>query len=75
VVTQDGPLLVAFRTKGIKIEGCGTVKYDTVLSTPQYLLFLKRSAGGRLEPLSGQMDPLFSVKEIYSPLPAVMDEK
>lgn len=75
VATEDGPLLVAFRTEEIKIEGCGKVKYDTTLSTPQYLLFLKRSASRRLEPLSGQIDALLSVKEIYSPLPAVMDEK
>ena len=75
VLTQDGPLLVAFRTKGPKIEGGGAVKYKAMLGTPQHLLFLKRSEGGRLEPVSGQIDPALSVKEIYAPLPAVMDEK
>ena len=75
VVSQNGPLLVNFRTKGPKIEGGGAVKYEAVLSTPQYLLFLKRSEGGRFEPVSGQMDPALSVKEIYEPLPAVMDER
>lgn len=75
VATQNGPLLVAFRTKGPTIEGGGSVKYKAILSTPQYLLFLKRSDGGRLEPVSGQIDPALSVKEIYAPLPAVMDEK
>lgn len=75
VLTQDGPLLVAFRTKGPKIEGGGAVKYKAMLSTPQYLLFLKRSEGGRLEPVSGQIDPALSVKEIYAPLPAVIDDK
>ena len=74
VVTNDGPLLVAFRTKGLTINGGGSVKYIAALSTPQYLLFLKRSEGGRLEPVSGQLDPKLSVKEIYEPLPVVMDE-
>lgn len=75
VVTQGGPLLVAFRTRGPTIEGGGSVKYKAILSTPQYLLFLKRSEGGRFEPVSGQIDPALSVKEIYAPLPAVMDEE
>jgi hypothetical protein len=75
VLTQDGPLLVSFRTKGPTIEGGRSVKYKAVLSTPQYLLFLKRSDGGRFEPVSGQIHPALSVKEIYAPLPAVMDEK
>lgn len=75
VASQNGPLLVAFRTKGPRIEGGGTSKYVAILNTPQYLLFLKKSDGGRFEPISGQIDPALSVKEIYAPLPAVMDEK
>ena len=75
VMTQNGPLLVNFRTKGPTIEGGGSVKYKAVLSTPQYLLFLKRTHGGRFEAVSGQIDPVLSVKEIYAPLPAVMDAK
>lgn len=75
VAVQNGPLLVAFRTKGPTIEGGGAVNYKAVLSTPQYLLFLKRSHGGLFEPVSGQIDPELSVKEIYAPLPEVVDEK
>lgn len=74
VVTEDGPMLVAFRTKGISIEGGGPEKYSVVLPAPTYLMFLKRSDGGRLEPVSGQIDPDRSVKEIYPPLPACMDQ-
>ena len=74
VVTENGPVLVAFRTKGITIEGGGQHKYSVQLATPAYLMFLKRSDGGRLEPVTGQIDPNLSVKEIYPPLPAVMDQ-
>lgn len=76
VVTQDGPLLVSFRTKGPTIEGGGSVKYKAQLGTPQYLLFLKTAADKeRFAPVSGQTDPELSVKEIYAPLPEVMDQK
>ena len=70
---QDGPLLVSFRTKGPRIEGGGNVKYVAQLSTPQYLLFLKTADKDRFSPVSGQTDPKLSVKEIYAPLPDVMD--
>jgi len=75
VLTQDGPLLVAFRTKGPTIEGGGAKKYKVLLGTPQYLLFLKAADKGRFVPVSGQADSALSVKEIYPPLPEVMDEK
>jgi hypothetical protein len=75
VATMDGPLLVQFRTEGPVIEGGGRVKYKAQLSTPQYLLFLRRVTPGVYEPVSGQVDSALSVKEIYAPLPAVMDEE
>jgi hypothetical protein len=75
VLTQDGPLLVAFRTKGLAVEGGGMKKYKALLGTPQYLLFLKAADNGRFVPVSGQADPALSVKEVYAPLPEVMDEK
>ena len=71
---NNGPLLVTFRTKGPVIEGGQATRFKAVLSTPQYLLFLKRSDGGRFEPVSGQIDPALSIKEIYEPLPAEADE-
>jgi hypothetical protein len=75
VVTQDGPLLVTFRTKGFVIEGGGKIKYNVQLGPPQYLLFLKTADKERFALVSGQTDPELSVKEIYPPLPAVMDQK
>jgi len=74
VSAQNGPMLVRFRTHGLHIEGGGRVKYNVVLDTPQYLMFLRRTSGGRYEPVSGQIDSERSVKEIYSPLPADMDQ-
>ena len=75
VVAQDGPMLVGFRSKGPVIEGGGVVKYHVELGNPQYLLFLKRDGKDRFAPVSGQIDALLSVKEIYAPLPAVMDRE
>jgi hypothetical protein len=75
VAMANGPLLVAFRTKGPTIEGGGSNKYVAKLGTPQYLLFLKAAHDGRFEPVSGQIDPISSVKEIYQPLPSVIDRR
>lgn len=72
VLMPNGPLLIKFRETGPTIEGGGSLKYQVQLSTPQYLLFLKRTDDGHFEPLSGQIDPALSVKEIYAPLPAVI---
>jgi hypothetical protein len=73
VQAQNGPLLVAFRTKSPVIEGGGAAKYKASLGTPQYLMFLRALPDGRYEPVSGQVDPALSVKEIYAPLPSVIE--
>lgn len=75
VAINDGPLLVSFRTKGVTIQGSGAVKYQAALSKPQYLLFLKRNMRDVVVPVSGQINAESSVKEIYQPLPAVMDKE
>jgi hypothetical protein len=68
----DGRTFVAFRTKG----PVAPLRGDEVqLDPPAYLLFLKKVDGNRFEPVSGQYDPLFSVKEIYAPLPKFLDKK
>jgi hypothetical protein len=69
---RNGPMLVRFRTAPPVVEGRG---FRAELGTPQYLLFLKRSADGLLEPVSGQFDPQLSVKEIYAPLPTLIESK
>ena len=72
--------LVTFRTNGPTIADAGSdnrapAKSKITLSTPQYLLFLKRSADGHFEPVSGQIDAVLSVREIYRPLPDMLDGK
>jgi hypothetical protein len=34
----------------------------------QYMLFLKKEVNGRLEPVTGQFDPKFSVRQLTPPL-------
>jgi hypothetical protein len=63
---KDGPGLVSFRTKGVTIR---TKEAKVLLPRPGYLLFLKKGEGGRYEPVSGQIDPELSVREMNSPLP------
>jgi hypothetical protein len=70
---QDGPRLIAFRTKGPTIEGGQSIKFKADLGRPDYLLFLKAREDERYAPVSGHMDAKSAVKEIYSPLPAVID--
>lgn len=76
VMSQDGPLLIRFRTKPVRIEGQSggdgktpVTAFVTELGAPHYLLFLKRGEGGRLEPVSGQYDAALSVREVNPPMP------
>lgn len=73
LVWQNGPLLVTFRTREMKLEGIGVRKFSVVLPPPQYLLFLKAAGDGRYVPVSGQYDSALSVKELNAPLPADED--
>lgn len=73
-IVEDGPLLVAFRTKSVIVKAEGAPE-DVVLRTPEYLLFLKRANGGRYEPVSGPIDPALSVKEVSAPLGKVLGDK
>jgi hypothetical protein len=65
VLIIDGPLFVTFRTRAITkiVEG-----QKTLVPRPDYLLFLKRRKDGRYEPVSGKIDPLLSVREVFDPL-------
>lgn len=56
----DGMLIVTFRLEGFKVEG-------VQMNSPRYLLFLKKDSDGRYEPVTGQMDAVFSVKEVNNP--------
>ena len=61
----DGPMLVSFRTKPEKIEVAGM---ELAEHTFEYLLFLKKRAAGRYEPVSGRIDPDLSIRELFGPV-------
>jgi hypothetical protein len=58
----DGPLLIRFRTKSVTLNIGGREHY---LERPDYMLFLKRRADGRFEPVSGRIDPVLSIREVF----------
>jgi hypothetical protein len=64
VKIENGPCLVAFRTKSVRIVQGGKAGAS---APPHYLLFLKARSDGRYEPVSGQYDPALSVREMYRP--------
>ena len=64
VLTIDGPEFVSFRTKPEKIEIAGT---GLPAHRFEYLLFLKKRADGRYEPVSGRIDPNLSMRELFPP--------
>jgi hypothetical protein len=74
VIIENGPLLVAFRTGAVIVKAEGEER-NTVLPTPEYLLFPKRMQDGRYEPVSGRIDPALSVKEVSAPLDKVLGGK
>ncbi len=65
VLIQNGPTLVSFRLRGMTITTTKEAKVE--LGKPSYLLFLKKRKEGRYEPVSGQVDPSLSVREMYRP--------
>jgi hypothetical protein len=76
VMPPNGPLLITFRTKPVRIEGKarGDAKragdaFVMEIPAPHYLLFLKAGENGRLEPVSGQDDQARSEREETPPLP------
>ncbi len=73
---EDGPNLVSFLKKPVMIEAKskkeGKVKElkpkragKSVVTPPEYLLFLKMGKDGMYEPVSGQLDAALSVRAIF----------
>ena len=64
----NGPLLASFRKTGrrLEIESVDGVKEKAKVleGTPHYLLFLKKRADGKYEPVSGQIDSALSVRKL-----------
>src|SRR5712671_359147 len=65
LVVEDAPGFVAVRSKSLRVK-----EGDSILDlpAPEYLLFLRRMKDGRYEPVSGRVDPAFSVREVSKPL-------
>jgi hypothetical protein len=63
-VVINGPLLVRFRTKDEKLT---PAEAAASFGPHEYMLFLKRRADGRTEPVSGQTDPFLSLREMFTP--------
>jgi hypothetical protein len=61
----DGPSFLNFRLKEIIVK---LKDRNLTMPRPEYLLFLKRRKDGRYEPVSGRIDPVYSVREIFAPL-------
>jgi hypothetical protein len=48
----------------------GTVNgtaFKAELGRPEYMLFLRLRKDGRFEPVSGEVDPVLSVRELHPP--------
>lgn len=60
----DGPSFVSFLTTLPKVEIGGMELYKYQF---EYMLFLRKRADGRYEPVSGQIDPDLSIRELFLP--------
>jgi hypothetical protein len=60
----NGPNFVAFRTRPAPVK---LGKDKQFFPAPEYLLFLKHMKDGRYEPVSGQIDPDRSVRQVSGP--------
>ncbi|MEO1996577.1 MAG: hypothetical protein ABGZ17_15020, partial [Planctomycetaceae bacterium] len=76
MLLNDGPSLVTFLTKPMMLdvrdvrEDDGVLKQrqqfrQSLVSPPEYLLYLRLRKDGRYEALSGQVDPAFSVRALF----------
>jgi len=63
----NGARLIHFRTKGSLLGFVSEDGKQARGARPKYLLFLKRRSDGRYEAVSGQMDPIDSVKLMSHP--------
>ena len=68
VLVNNGPLLVKFRKDTAMLQGTinGTA-FKAGLGRPDYMLFLRLRKDGRYEPLSGEVDPALSIREMHEP--------
>lgn len=63
----NGPLLVKFRKDGVPLKGTiNGSAFKAVIGLPDYMLFLRLRPDGRYEPVSGEIDPVLSIRELHS---------
>ena len=63
---ENGPLLISFRTKPLKLNlNANGSRMNVLIPAPEYMLFLKRNSHGNWEPVSGRIDPQLSIREIH----------
>jgi hypothetical protein len=68
VLVQNGPSLVSFRKDSVELKGTVNDRtFKASLGRPEYMLFLRARPDGRFEPVSGQVDPALSVRELHPP--------
>jgi hypothetical protein len=60
----NGPGFVQFATGPVKVSS----KSGWHIEKPSYLLFLKKMADGRYGAVTGQTDPIHSVREMFMPM-------
>jgi hypothetical protein len=62
----NGPSLVKFRKDGVTLKGTinGTA-FKGGIGRPDYMLFLRLRPDGRYEPVSGEIDPVLSIRELH----------
>jgi len=71
---ENGPCLVSFRTQDIRYTVEDGPKVHR--SGPgTYLLFLKKLDDRRYEAVTGQIDPVFSVKELTEPIEGELSQQ
>lgn len=68
VLIKNGPLFVKFRKDAAMLQGTinGTA-FKGGLGRPDYMLFLRLRQDGRYEPVSGEVDPALSIREMHEP--------
>jgi hypothetical protein len=67
VQIENGPLLVRFRKDSVMLQGTiNGAAFKAGLGRPEYMLFLRLRKDGRYEPVSGEIDPSLSVRELHS---------
>jgi hypothetical protein len=64
----NGPLTAYFRSNGQRLTVSAVdgveVKQERIEQPPDYLLFLKVREDGRFEPVTGQVDSMFSARKV-----------